>query len=70
MKSKPGKEFLDSMAKNPANWRGLFYVNRRDPRLIVPKISPSFGWSFNFGNIYSYITILSILLLIIVFSYI
>lgn len=69
MKSKPGKEFLDSMAKNPANWRGIFYSNRNDPRLIVPKLSPSLGWTFNFGNIYSYITFLGILLLVIAFSY-
>ena len=32
------KELLDRMHKDPGNWRGVFYFNRKDPRLIVPKI--------------------------------
>ena len=69
MKTKPGKEFLDAMAKNPANWRGVFYTNKNDPRLIVPKLSPSMGWTFNFGSIYSYLTLFIILILLIGFSF-
>ena len=63
---KPVKEFLDAMAKNPANWRGTFYVNRKDPRLFVPKLNPAMGWTFNFGNIFSYVALLAIILIIVV----
>ncbi|MCK4922213.1 MAG: hypothetical protein KAS71_14270 [Bacteroidales bacterium] len=44
------KEIIDSMSKNPDNWEGVFYVNRKDPRIIVPKINPSFGWTLNLGH--------------------
>jgi len=30
-------------------WRGLFYVNPSDPRLIVPRRS-GLGWTFNFAR--------------------
>ena len=30
-------------------WRGLFYVNPSDPRLVVPKRS-GLGWTFNFAR--------------------
>ncbi|MBN2639297.1 MAG: hypothetical protein JXR65_09460 [Bacteroidales bacterium] len=42
---------------NPNNWRGIFYVNKKDKRLIVPKKAPTFGWTLNFGNPYSYVLI-------------
>lgn len=48
MKSKPDKQFLDSMSKDPGYWKGPFYFNRKDPRLMVPKIHPFLGWTLNF----------------------
>jgi len=66
MKKKLTTERLDSMSRNPANWKGVFYVNRKDPRLIVPKLIPQMGWTFNFGSIYSYITIILIVVIIII----
>jgi len=36
--------------RNPAAWRaGVFYVDRKDPALFVPKRS-GFGYTFNFGH--------------------
>jgi uncharacterized membrane protein len=43
MKKKIDKKLIDSMNKNPNNWKGIFYVNSKDPRIIVPKINQSFG---------------------------
>lgn len=50
MKKKLEKEIIDAMSKNPDNWKGIFYVNNKDPRIIVPKKNPSFGWTLNFGH--------------------
>ncbi len=63
MKSRLDKAILDSMSRNPNNWKGIFYYNPRDPRLIVRKIHPFMGWSFNFASPYSYITLISIILI-------
>ena len=38
MKTKLEQQMLDMMSKNTNNWRGIFYVNRKDPRIIVPKV--------------------------------
>ena len=53
---------IELMAKDPTNWKGLIYFNKKDPRIIVPKLNPSFGWTFNFGNTYSYLIIGAILI--------
>lgn len=51
------KEMLYSMSNNPSNWKGMFYVNRKDPRILVPKIQPTLGWTLNFGHRISYLII-------------
>ncbi|MCF8381449.1 MAG: DUF5808 domain-containing protein [Bacteroidales bacterium] len=68
MKKKVEKEALDLMNKNPVNWKGVFCVNRKDPRIIVPKINPSLGWTFNFGHRNTYIGIIIIVLIIVLFG--
>jgi uncharacterized membrane protein len=65
MKTKPDKQFLDVMSKDPGNWRGPFYFNRRDPRLMVPKLHPSLGWTLNFASPRSYFVIAAIIAIII-----
>jgi len=65
MKNKINKELLDLMSRNPSNWRGTFYFNRKDPRLVVPKINPAMGWTFNFASPYSYIVLISVILIIV-----
>jgi len=55
MRVKLEKEILFSMSNNPFNWRGTFYINRKDPRIIVPRRLPSLGWTLNFGHPISYV---------------
>jgi uncharacterized membrane protein len=69
MRNKISKETNELMSKNPNNWKGVFYVNRKDPRLLVPKINPSLGWTLNFGNIYAYLGLIAIILIIIASQY-
>ena len=68
MKTKLDETLLDSMSKNPDNWKGIFYFNRKDPRLIVPRINPLMGWTFNFASPYTYTTLISLILIIIASS--
>lgn len=58
MKLKLEQQILDNMSEDPNNWRGPFYFNRKDPRLMVPKINPELGWTFNFASPYSYVTLI------------
>lgn len=42
------KDFRDN---DPGNWKwGIFYVNYKDSRLIVPKQVESLGWTLNFAH--------------------
>jgi uncharacterized membrane protein len=63
MKKKLEKVFLDEMSRNPGNWKGMLYFNRRDPRLLVPKLVPSMGWTLNFASPWAYISLGLIILL-------
>lgn len=65
MKSGLEKQFLDEMAKNPSNWKGPFYFNRRDPRVLVPKMNPSMGWTLNFGSTVSFFALGAIFVILV-----
>ena len=52
MKKRHDQQFLNDMSKDPGNWWGPFYFNRRDPRLTVPKLNPLLGRTLNFANTY------------------
>lgn len=65
MKIKLEKEILDTMSKNPGNWKGIFYFNRKDPRLIVPKLNPLMGWTLNFASPYSYLFLIVLVIIIV-----
>ena len=42
---------LDALAKDRSNWYwGIFYVCRRDPRIVLPKRIAGLGWTVNFAN--------------------
>jgi uncharacterized membrane protein len=60
MGTKNDKEFLDAMSRNTAYWRGPFYFNRKDPRLMVPKLQPSMGWTLNLSNPLAWITLVAL----------
>jgi uncharacterized membrane protein len=66
MKKIPDKQFLDTMSRNTNYWRGPFYFNRRDPRLLVPKLHPSMGWTLNFANTFSWVAVVALLGLVII----
>lgn len=57
MKTKLNKQKLDTMSKDPGNWKGIFYYNPKDPRVLVPKRHPSYGLTLNFASPVSYITV-------------
>jgi uncharacterized membrane protein len=65
LKTKLDKEFINTMSKDPGNWKGPFYYNKRDPRLLVPKLQPSLGWSLNFAKPMSYIGMAAIIAVVI-----
>lgn len=44
-------------------WRGVFYVNRDDPALFVPK-RYGIGYTLNFGNRWSWFVMALILILV------
>ena len=68
MKKKFDDEFLNNMSKDPGNWRGPFYVNRKDPRLLVPKLNPMLGWTINFGNPYAWMAVVGLIIIIVIAS--
>lgn len=49
---------------NTDHWLGLFYFNRNDKRVLVPKRVPDMGWTLNFANPYSIILLIIIILFI------
>jgi uncharacterized membrane protein len=65
MRQKLNKEILYSMNNNPNNWKGMFYINPKDPRIFVLKRVPSMGWTLNFGRPISYILITCFVLAVI-----
>ncbi len=51
---------------NPNNWRmGIFYHNKMDKRIIVPKHNPALGWTLNFAHPLSYVVLILFLAMIV-----
>lgn len=69
MKNKINKEISDAMSGNPANWIGPAYFNKKDMRIFVPKLYPSFGYTLNFGNVYTYLILTAFILVVFAASY-
>jgi uncharacterized membrane protein len=58
---------LDARNKDPGNWKlGLFYYNKGDERLIVPKRKPDHGATVNFANPWSLLVFFPLVLFIII----
>ena len=64
MKRKLDSDILNNMSKDPSNWRGPFYFNRKDPRLTVPKQNPYLGVTMNFASPYTYLMIIALIIII------
>jgi uncharacterized membrane protein len=69
MRTIPDKQFLDTMSRDTSYWRGPFYFNTKDPRLLVPKLHPSMGWTLNFANPVSWGAVVALLGLVIIISF-
>jgi len=55
---------------NPENYRlGIFYFNKKDSRVIVPKWQKSRGWSLNFATLGAYFFVLAIIAIILSFMF-
>lgn len=54
----------DLMRKDPANWYGPFYFNRKDPGIMVPKMNPAMGGTFNMANPVAILVLAAILAII------
>ena len=65
MSKKLDQQILDAMSRDPGNWRGPFYFNRKDPRLRVPKQNPMMGWTWNFASPYAYVVLALIIVVIV-----
>jgi len=53
-----GKDFQH---ENPMNWKwGIFYFNKSDSSIIVPKRHKILGWTLNFAHPVSYVVLLLI----------
>jgi len=60
---------LDRMRNDPENYKwGIFYFNRKDPRMVVPKRNRIMGWTMNFANPYAYLILICIALFAIFMS--
>jgi uncharacterized membrane protein len=69
MRNKLDKEILNAMSRDPQYWIGPFYFNKKDYRIIVPKYSPWMGWTLNFANPYSYLSLACIIIISIVYGF-
>lgn len=57
------------MKTSPENYKwGFIYYNPEDSRVMVPKISPAMGWTFNFANPITYIIFIANIILVILTS--
>ena len=55
------------MLDNPNNWKGIFYFNKTDYRVFVPKKNKYLGWTINFAQPKSYFYLANLLLIIYLF---
>ena len=59
----PHQETLNAWHDDPANWKaGIFYFNPKDKRIFPPKRVEAFGWTTNFGNPYSILALVLMIL--------
>lgn len=57
------------MNTNPENYKlGIFYFNKSDSRIFVPKMISKMGWTLNFARPESYIIIAVFIVLIYIIS--
>ena len=66
---KPTKEEMEKWHSDPANWVwGIFYYNKKDKRIFPPKRLAFLGWTVNFANPLSFLTLIAILAILLFIS--
>lgn len=66
---KPTKETLENWHKDPNNWKwGIFYFNKNDQRIFPPKRNKYLGWTVNFANPFSIISLIVLVAIIVLVS--
>jgi len=63
MKNKHNPELMNN---DPGKWFGPFYFNKEDSRIMVPKLNPSLGGTFNLASPYAILILIVILATIII----
>ena len=64
------KNNIDRRIYDPDNYKfGLFYYNPKDKRIFVPKQDNYRGWTINFGNVFSYILLIAVVLIILSYKF-
>jgi len=62
--AKPSNEDRARWHADQTNWKwGVFYFNKKDPRIWLPKKNPWFGWTVNFSHPGAWLWILVLLAL-------
>ncbi|MDA3930020.1 MAG: DUF5808 domain-containing protein [Prolixibacteraceae bacterium] len=49
---------------------GIFYFDKKDKRIIVPKVNKAFGWTINFARPQAYLVLLILILAVVLSNYI
>jgi len=66
-KEMSNKETYDQWHDDPSNWRwGILYYNKMDKRSFPLKRLKGLGWTVNFANPYSYVTLLGIIIVFLI----
>ncbi len=69
LNQKPDLDTLNKWHDDPSNWKfGIFYYNKEDKRIFPPKRLAILGWTVNFANPYSYLSLIGLLIVIYSFS--
>lgn len=68
-------QIMQNMDKNdgqndePKHWKlGLFYFNKKDTRILLPKRINQLGWTLNFGRWQVWLVIIIIIIMIVWFN--
>jgi uncharacterized membrane protein len=59
------RQIPEFMNNDPGKWFGPFYFNREDSRIMVPKLNPSLGGTFNLASPYAILIIIVLFAVII-----
>lgn len=70
LNQKPDLDTLNKWHDDPSNWKfGIFYYNKEDKRIFPPKRLAILGWTVNFANPYSYLSLIGLLIVTYCFTW-